>query len=828
VKRLAALLGRPLLVPVWVALVAIAVLLPRLGAPGLWEPQELAIADDASARADAAEKAPDDDSHSLEPVVAPLVDGRYQAARDAADAVRCPRASQRDDGPGTLTERMAARGLDSIESADADMRLGLVGLGVLCVLAVAGIAARLSSARGAAIAAAACLSFPLLALQSRQLTSELGTATGAALLVYGAVALTRPARGALALVDAAVAAGAIAAGTWLGWNSGGVLLGLLVPLIALAVAGGFGLGVIRATARLAPQAAVRAAAVVRPRTAIGRRRAWSDVAGASAGELVLAAIGLIATVAAAWLAIRLAAQIYDARPPVPGTRQILGRSILPSSCWSEDLGGIWKIDDDLRATYDSVFEQIAFGLFPFGLLAPIAMAALALGNGPDRDRRRFAGALTVAWAGAAWVAAQVWQRKVGFAIWPGFPAAAVAIGVWLDGVLTARDAEDSGGDGGGFPTRSLLVAVFVFLGVITVGKDVVAFPEKLVSLLVSGDAIKYPKTDARWLWVPLKAWVLVLGALFATALALGLALWRPRRADGQRATAWDLAGRHGVPVAIGLALAMSLFWIHVWHAGLSRGLSSKKIFTSFHEQRRPDDTLGIMGDMANAPRYYAGTAWERIAGRDALASFLARDRRVFALVPAAELCPIHREFAGKPYYVLDDSNVRTLLLSNRLDGAVDRNPLATAIRRSEPSGIQSRPTGRIVWDDKIELVGWTLPAKVGRGNRFQTTLVFKILGNIPGAWKIFAHFDGGGLRFQGDHDPIGGRCATSYWQPGDYVVDTFSVEAGDVTFQRRDYELRIGFFTGSSPNWKNMTISDAPPALRDKNDRVLVGKIRVD
>jgi len=132
-----------------------------------------------------------------------------------------------------------------------------------------------------------------------------------------------------------------------------------------------------------------------------------------------------------------------------------------------------------------------------------------------------------------------------------------------------------------------------------------------------------------------------------------------------------------------------------------------------------------------------------------------------------------------------------------------------------------------VWDDRIELVGWTVPAQVNRGSTFQATVYYKVLGNVSGAWKALAHFDYGSLRFNGDHDPIGGRCSTSYWQPGDYIVDTFPVEAGNVTFQRGDYELRIGFFTGSNPNWKNMPVSDAPANMRDGTDRILITRVGV-
>ena len=72
------------------------------------------------------------------------------------------------------------------------------------------------------------------------------------------------------------------------------------------------------------------------------------------------------------------------------------------------------------------------------------------------------------------------------------------------------------------------------------------------------------------------------------------------------------------------------------------------------------------------------------------------------------------------------------------------------------------------------------------------------------------------------------RCPTSTWQPGDYIVDTYTVTAGGGAFPAGKYELWIGFFTGSAPNWKNMTVSEAPGDMRDTADRVKILSITLD
>src|SRR5207248_2727791 len=107
----------------------------------------------------------------------------------------------------------------------------------------------------------------------------------------------------------------------------------------------------------------------------------------------------------------------------------------------------------------------------------------------------------------------------------------------------------------------------------------------------------------------------------------------------------------------------------------------------------------------------------------------------------------------------------TLLLTNRLDGATDLNPLSTTVVRAEPTGIKKKPPQPIVFDDKIELIGWDVPDEASFGSTLQVTLYFKVKAAVGGSWEIFEHFDPPqGQRFQGDHFPIHNTCATSYWQ----------------------------------------------------------------
>jgi hypothetical protein len=157
----------------WVFVIAAAVLIPGLDSSGLWEPQERQLADRVAPRPEIAKK---QQAATPEVEPPPPADGCYRVAPKKAVA-------------RTLTNRAMVWGRDKVSDSDAGRRLPLALLGLLTVLASAGIAMRLGGARAGAISALVLVSMPLLVLQSRQLTSEIGTAAGASLILYGLVAL---------------------------------------------------------------------------------------------------------------------------------------------------------------------------------------------------------------------------------------------------------------------------------------------------------------------------------------------------------------------------------------------------------------------------------------------------------------------------------------------------------------------------------------------------------------------------------------------------------------------------------------------------------------
>jgi hypothetical protein len=830
-RRLFELLGQWPIALAACCVLAALVLLPGLGRPGLWEPQERQLSDRVAPPLD----------HQAE--------GVEQKPAPEPPSDGCIRSVPEDAVARSLTKRSIVWGRDNLGDGDAGRRFPLALLGLITVIAAAGTAMRAASARAGVVTSVVLLAMPLLALQSRMLTSEIGTACGSSLIIYGLVALTRPARGRL-VPDLMLSVIALVAGLAIAFAGGGALLGLLVPIGAFAAAGSLGVPFVV--------------------EAVKRRPFLSYLPAVIA---TLAAVGLVGI---------LAYQLYYFTEPYPGltpppARQVFGQAIVAEGCWSSALGAIWRPEDDLRYIFDSTFEQIAYGTFPWGILAPIAMFALIRSSEPGH---RLIGGVTLAWAGGAWIATEAFQRKVGFTIWEGFPALAIAVGVWLDHVVVERARKGREA----MPAGAMLIGLFVALAVLDFGKDMQSFTEKLTSLLVGTDATPYPK-DARLVDLPFGLAVPMIGAVVNLLVALAVMMWRPVT-NALRIVRSVIAGLFffgvfwsvavallglnprlwvlliGVLVGVGFAVSMSLwrtgedsmsrllrrtanvamivalaativmaaFWTFVWHPRLAINRSSKTLLETYNELRDPSaqEPLVLMGDLGQAPRFYTDVKPEQLPSREQIVQALKRPGRVFAIAPQSELCALHREMGDQPYFVVDDRNLRSLLISNRLDGTTDKNPLAEMIQHKEPTSIRLRPKARIVWDNKIELIGWELPARLRRGESFEVVTYYKILAPVGGVWTMLMHFDGPLRLRDGDHKPIKDRCPTSSWMPGDYVIDRHTMRTSGGGFPAGRYDLWIGFFTGSAPNFRNMTVSAAPGDMRDTVDRVKITSIILD
>lgn len=725
-----------------------------------------------------------------------------KAKADKAKADKAREAKEAKKGErAPLRSYMVETGIESFGVSEFGARLPFFMLALLAALATYFLGVRIRGPNAGAIAVVILLACPLFVFQARQLNGELGALAGGTLMLLAAIGLCCPPREKRAYWLYGVDALLLLAGATLGYYSSGFLVGLLAPLGAIAIA-----------------ALVSA---VDDRDAEGGQGRYLQLA---------AALSLLLFAGALYYFVGEVFEWVDAKDD---EFSIFGKTLHTGKDYSQLLAGAWKQEGNLKINFNSLFEQIAFGLFPWICLAPIAVARM--GMGAERGSNPLGARMLFTWAAAAWLVSSLALRKIGPVQFAAVPAIAVSVAIWLDELMSARrenaDSET--------PTRAgalapPLIALFATFAVIVISKDIKSFPVKFLSVHLDKGISKFPTE------VSMHKALMALGVVFALCLAAGLFFMHAKKSNTKLQRIASFAGRWGIPATIGLSLIISLFLAQVWTLRLSTRLSSKATYGVYHELREEGNTLGIVGKVSSGAKFYARGAFEALRGRADLVTFLQRPERVFASVKAAELCPIHKEAnkIGFNYYVVDDSNAERVILSNRMWNApvpvpsplkslmreyLDRNPLWRYIVREKPQGIQ-HPLD-VNYDDKLKLIGIDMPRSIDRGDDFEVTLYYHVLKPMTRNWQVFVHFDGAGVRFQGDHFPIKKRCGTNYWQAGDYIIDHFSVENSDLGVSKNNYKIWTGLFVGSSGNWENMKVVSPKP---DNNNRVQVGSIRMN
>ncbi len=686
-----------------------------------------------------------------------------------------------------LTEWVVATGVAVLGKHELAARLPLALLGLVAALATYALGARLRRPRAGLFAALALVASPLFLFQSRQLTSDIGAITGQAVALCGLAGLGWPCANRRGLVPTILDVGLVVLGLAMGLFGAGLVLGVVLPLAAASVAAAFGAG----------------------RTGDEPRRLR-----------LLAIVTGVISVALLYVAADL---VFHFEAAQPGKIAVFGQMAVASNKYLPLLGGAWRLQEaPVQYSFNWIVNQVAFGMFPWSALAPIAVLRLAFPRA--RDRFSSGGVLVLAWATVGYLFAALWVRSVGEVRYAALPAIALAIGFFLDDVLGARlEGEDERAPGArdGLP----VAAVFVFLAGFILSLDVrnMAFEKTLTdvfaSLPVLGAAINVPR-EIGWLVYVL----LFFGVVFAAAAAIALGVpggeGRVLKLDRR------VLVRSGIFATVATGGVFALFVASVYTPKLAQHYSHRNIFEAYFEHRRGAEPLGVMGITGSGPDYYARGRVERFTTTGDLLDFLKSPERVFAIVPSDKLCAVHQANTKTQvkYHVVDDRNSRFYLFSNMLTGAEkDLSPLVTSFHKAPPARMD-----RVVeatWEDTVDLLGVDMPERARKGETFTMTLWFRVKKRFSSAQQLLMHFDHSGspVRFQADHHPK--SCSTTYWQPGDIVSDTFEVKAGELTHPRGTYTVYTGFFTGGGGIWKNMTVT-AGNHLTD--NRVPLGTIRVE
>ena len=121
--------------------------------------------------------------------------------------------------------------------------------------------------------------------------------------------------------------------------------------------------------------------------------------------------------------------------------------------------------------------------------------------------------------------------------------------------------------------------------------------------------------------------------------------------------------------------------------------------------------------------------------------------------------------------------------------------------------------------DRIRLLGYELAKEhAAPGDELRLTLYWRALHPIEDDYTVFVHLldEAGQIRGQGDGPPVGGFHPTSFWDPGEVIVDGHAV-AIDADADPGTYRLAVGLYLPSTGQ-----------RLEGRDgDRVFLGEVQV-
>jgi hypothetical protein len=766
----------------WALLFSLVICLPRLGAFGFWDPFELKLADQAR------------DMVRAGTLFDPTVAGKYPATTARLDLI------------------LAALGIKIFGASELGARLliGLSAVGTLMAVYWAG--AGMFRKRAALLGTLALGTMAMFVLEARQLTTDVPLMAALALSMAGLGRYAWPASGRRRVTD--LVAGVV--GLAIGFLGGGALTGVVLPIGALVGAIVVGWGLVPTgepsddgTSDLAP-------AGIGPDVPAGKPFGASTLRPGARGFAVFAALALGAVALLVGSMTNLVAGKY---------------SVL--------LGGVPHGGAPTH-TFETLVRELGFGMFPWSAVAVFALARPLIrldgdggpGTAATNPRLAFGQLFLFLFAGLGFAISTYRLIVFGEARALCLPPIALAIGVFLDEALEGRRSE---------PVAGLLMGT----GTMIVARDFFLAPEELASVHLF-DKVKWPNV--------VQIGEIVLGFAFLAALgvyaglaARGRALGRveppeigspsPRRLKLQRA--FVALGRWGLQGAVAVAVVFALYLAQGLVPQLSTHFSFKPALESYARFAKAGDKIARYHVEGNGTGFYGSDNITDVASQDQLEAFLRDPKRAFALVSTDDLASIDAGMkrAHQPYYVLDASSSRFLLLSNQLAGdETDANPLKKDVWMAPtplgPNG-EFAPNETPPWkwrvpvsatfNDEIELVGADFPETVRRPGKIPLDLIFRIKKAPPAGYKIFIHYDGPAApRVIGDHDPLNKAFPTAYWLPGEYIRDHYETDAPLMTTPAGTYTVFVGFWPGGEGRRLKVT-----QGTNDGADRVRLGTLEI-
>jgi 4-amino-4-deoxy-L-arabinose transferase-like glycosyltransferase len=283
---------------------------------------------------------------------------------------------------------------------------------------------------------------------------------------------------------------------------------------------------------------------------------------------------------------------------------------------------------------------------------------------------------------------------------------------------------------------------------------------------------------------------------------------------------------------------------------LSFHLSQKHIIKTYEVSKKKAQGIlmkfGFKGQSGS--NFYTTSLPEIQSQNDLVAKLAEKTSRTFVIVPKNEFSDINAQFRqrsqGRHIYVLDDRSSRFILLASSLaEGEEDRNWIRRAlISQSEFDSLQDVNKTYVNFEDKIELIGYTLEKKAAsRGSKVRITMFFRCKAKVPTSNRVFMHIDrvGSSARIHGEHFVLNlareteetktctGCFATNHWMPGDIVVDEYDIQV-PLGAPSGPHNIWVGFYNTGSEQRLQIKDFDKSKVTNDGQNRANIGILVVE
>ncbi len=203
------------------------------------------------------------------------------------------------------------------------------------------------------------------------------------------------------------------------------------------------------------------------------------------------------------------------------------------------------------------------------------------------------------------------------------------------------------------------------------------------------------------------------------------------------------------------------------------------------------------------------------ASREAVLTWLKGQEGAAALVRRSELAPLFEQArAGHwPLHVLDASHRDFVLLANTLPpGATDENPILRVLRDAPPELAHST---LVRFEDFVEVLGWQWHEPIVRGRETTLEVALRVLRPLPSGSKLYLRLQQGRLSRVNPmpHELAEGLYPSQHWRAGDYIHHRFTVAVPMLEVLPGAHEVVLGMRRTESSNYKISFPATDDPSL---------------